>query len=103
MNEIFEDPYENIGEADGYLFTRDYPNGLRAGVCAMTFGKGRICVGRCDDWEFGFDRAYCYDHVGSAIAALCAWDGEGEPLGWFRNPDTGRRRPEGDLREYVYP
>lgn len=32
------------------------------------------------------------------------WDGEGEPTGWFRNPETGRRRPDNnpDL-EYINP
>jgi hypothetical protein len=32
-----------------------------------------------------------------------AWDGVGEPAGWFREPATGRRRPDGDpAREYVH-
>lgn len=30
------------------------------------------------------------------------WDGIGEPEGWFRNPKTGRRRPDGDKeQEYI--
>ncbi len=104
MNKVEVDEDGFAYGVGGYIMLRDFPNGLRAGVCAMTFGKGRICVGQIDDWEFGFDRAYCYDNCGEAIGALCRWDGYGEPDGWFRNPDTGRRRPDGDpAREYIRP
>lgn len=38
----------------------------------------------------------------AAVAALIAWNGEGEPSGWMRHPETGRRRPGGDpAGEYV--
>ena len=38
----------------------------------------------------------------STSTALAAWNGSGEPDGWFRNPTDGRRRPDGDpAREYV--
>jgi hypothetical protein len=37
------------------------------------------------------------------VTALIEWDGEGEPSGWFRNPQTGRRRPDGDPeKEYIH-
>jgi hypothetical protein len=40
----------------------------------------------------------------AAVAALIAWDGKGEPEGWFRHPMSGRRRPDGDAsREYTHP
>ncbi len=34
----------------------------------------------------------------AAVAALVTWDPdtEPEPPGWFRNPDSGRRREGGD-------
>jgi len=33
-----------------------------------------------------------------------AWDGQGEPEGWFRNPSTARRRVDGDpKKEYIAP
>ena len=41
--------------------------------------------------RYGFDDRWCYHHYGSAKAAIDAWDGEGEPKGWFRQPGTGRR------------
>jgi hypothetical protein len=38
------------------------------------------------------------------VRALREWDGNGEPDGWMRHPDSGRRRPDGDAaREYVEP
>ncbi|MFG7180689.1 hypothetical protein ACGYQ5_14270 [Burkholderia pseudomallei] len=47
---------------------------------------------------------WCYHTYADAKAALTAWDGEGEPSGWHRHPDSGRRRPNGDpAREYVNP
>lgn len=35
---------------------------------------------------------WCYATSGEAKAALDAWDGRGEPDGWLRHPDSGRRR-----------
>lgn len=48
-----------------------------------------------DVWNLG-DR-WCYKTYAAAKAAFDAWDGTGEPLGWHRHPDTGRRyhNPEG--------
>lgn len=81
--------------------SKDFPNGNRAVVYEMTFGKGRICVGPADD-PSGFDDVWCYESVPAAIDALEVWDGEGEPAGWMRHPRSGRRRPEGDpAQEYV--
>ena len=41
--------------------------------------------------------------MAAAVAALESWDGTGEPDGWIREPNSGRRRPGGDAsQEYVY-
>jgi hypothetical protein len=38
----------------------------------------------------------------AAVLAAHEWDGTGEPVGWMRHPQTGRRRPDGDpAREYI--
>jgi len=43
-----------------------------------------------------------YQSRDAALVALAAWDGEGEPEGWYRHPATGRRRPGGDpAQEFV--
>lgn len=37
-----------------------------------------------------------------AVRVLEEWDGTGEPQGWYRNVETGRRRPGGDpAQEYI--
>jgi hypothetical protein len=43
----------------------------------------------------------CEQHDAGWRAAL-GWDGEGEPEGWYRHPQSGRRRPDGDpTKEFV--
>jgi len=38
------------------------------------------------------------------VTALIEYDGTSEPQGWFRHPNSGRRRPGGDpSQEYVNP
>lgn len=34
---------------------------------------------------------WCYESPLAAAAALAVWDGQGEPVGWFRHAATGRR------------
>lgn len=72
---------------------KDLPDGSIAEVWPMTYGKGRITVG---DGVINVTRAWCYDSVLAAVAALHVWDGDPgtEPEGWFRNPYTGELRPE---------
>lgn len=39
----------------------------------------------------------------AAVVALNNWDGEGEPEGWIRHVETGRRRPNGNKEEeYIW-
>ena len=88
---------------EGYVIIRDYPNGIRAGVVPLITGTGRIVIGSLRNWSTGYDEAFCYDTVGEAVIALLQWNGVGEPDGWFRNPGTGRRRPDGDkAKEYIW-
>lgn len=83
--------------------TRELPDGRVLSVLPMTFGKGRLCV-QAHVFSLCYEDVWCYPSVPAAIAAMEAWDGEGEPTGWHRHPATGRRRPEGDpAKEYVHP
>jgi hypothetical protein len=67
----------------------------------FTFG---IIVGDIGD-NYGYRDRYCFERLEVALAALAEWSArsfEGEPLGWHRHPDSGRRRPDGDpSREYI--
>lgn len=70
---------------------------------AFTYG---IITGRMgDDW--GYADRWCFADIGKALTALFDWAGrdfEGEPQGWHRHPDSGRRRPDGDAdQEYINP
>lgn len=86
--------------------TRFLPNGDRLDVLPMIF-TAKLTFTFADNPypEFGFDGCWCYPTVGDALAAQAAWDGEGDPpVGWIREPRSGRRRPDGDPdREYVNP
>jgi hypothetical protein len=84
----------------GAMAERILPDGTSLGVWRMMF-TFRLTVAR-DGCEWGYDTSYCYHTDEAAISAMNEWDGTGDPEGWHRNPETGRRRPDGDpSREYV--
>lgn len=81
--------------SEGSLYWRDLGDGWAVSVWPMTFGKARLCYGSSDMPTF--ERGFCYEWPGLAIAAALAWSGEGDPLvGWHRDINTGRRREGGD-------
>lgn len=41
-----------------YITTRDFENGLRAGVVELIMGTGRICVGPIKSWNSSYSRGY---------------------------------------------
>ena len=63
-----------------------------------------IIVGKWDD-KNTYDDRWCYSDQRSALSGLLDWalvDFAGEPSGWHRHPNTGRRRPDGDpTQEYI--
>lgn len=83
-----------------YLYARDLGDGRGVWVMPTMFGNGRLVFGPIEgQWLEG---AYCYDSAAQAVAAASAWDGLGDPEGWKRHVETGRRRPGGDpSKEYV--
>lgn len=84
----------------GYLSLRILPDGRWAAVMRLLF-TGAVIVGRVGDFINVEDR-WCYQNAQSAQAALDAWDGTGEPVGWHRNPKTGRRVSEhGEMEAYL--
>ena len=86
-----------------YLWTNDLPDGRTVFLLDMAFGNLRIAIGLKN--EFYFDDGWCYQAPQTDLAwkAALGWDGEGEPEGWYRHPDSGRRRPGGDpAKEHVY-
>lgn len=93
-------------ETDGVLFRLTMPDGREANVLPLFFGKFQASVGEPgDEW---YERTWHYDSLPAAVAALTEWAENyaemNEPTGWFREPSTGRRRPDGDPgREHVRP
>lgn len=84
----------------GYRDLRPLPGGRWVGTFNFIFTHA-ILVGRIGDY-LGYADRWCYSDYGAALLALEDWDGTGEPKGWHRHPDSGRRRPKGDVaKEYV--
>lgn len=94
-----------IAVANGadYLHIRPLGDGRAVFLLPMLMGNTRIAIG--DVGRPYFDDGWCYQFEQNYAAwrAALGWDGEGEPEGWYRHPDTGRRRPDGDAsKEHVY-
>lgn len=87
-----------IAEMNGYRDIREL--GDHGIVAIMPLAFTHAIITECNEWGYG-DR-WCYKTYQDAKNALESWDGTGEPTGWHRHPDTGRRYDEnGNL--YVMP
>lgn len=86
-----------------YLWVRVLPDGRGVYLMAMAFGNLRLAIG--EHGSMYLDDGWCFQaaQTDAAWRAAIGWDGEGEPEGWYRHPESGRRRPGGDAsKEYVY-
>ncbi len=82
-----------------YSAVKILPDGRYAGIYSFMFTDA-IIVGKLDVLGY-YDDRWCYEK-GAANHFLEVWGGVGEPNGWHRHPDTGRRRPGGDpFKEYI--
>ena len=71
------------------------------GHSAESFGLSIVA----DVHEGGYEDRWCYDEFAEAAGALEDWRAQGfagEPEGWHRHPQTGRRRAE-DGSVYLNP
>lgn len=81
---------------------KEIGDGIYAAIKPLLFHWTMI-VGEIGD-QRTFATRYCYADLGKALSALILWDGNGDPVGWHRHPDTGRRRPDGNpAEEYIEP
>lgn len=86
-----------------YLWANVLPDGRAIFLMPMFGSNLRLGIG-----ELGapvMDDVWCYQAPQTDLAwrAALGWDGQGEPEGWYRHPQTGRRRPGGDpAQEVVY-
>lgn len=74
---------------NGLLVPRPLGDGRWAAVLPKVFTHA-IVTGQMGDLR-SIDDNWCYKTRALAEAALDAWDGTGEPEGWFRHPASGRR------------
>lgn len=90
-----------ICEANHYTDYTVFPNGRDACITRMGFNYAILA----DLAEWGYGDRWCFEGRWLAEQAMAEWigrDGEGEPEGWHRHVDTGRRRPNGDAsKEYI--
>jgi hypothetical protein len=95
----------NMGRQEyGYIAPAPMGNGRYCCIVPFAFTFG-IISGRMFD-DLGLCRPFgALPILGKALTALFDWAGkdfEGEPQGWHRHPDSGRRRPDGDPnQEYI--
>jgi hypothetical protein len=90
-----------IFAGEDYLHVRPLGDGRAVYLLPMFGGNLRLAIGAHGaSW---FDDGWCYQAEQNDLAwkAALGWDGEGEPEGWYRHPDTGRRRPGGDASKEV--
>jgi hypothetical protein len=91
--------------SDDQLLALGYAQPVKrfAGCIAAIMPMGAIDVLAVGIHPWGHHDAYYYRR-GQGAAALNAWDGSGEPAGWDRHPQSGRRRRNGDAsQEYFQP
>lgn len=84
-----------LGGAE-HLSIRELSDGRAVWLDDLLFGGLRLGIGTVS--EQSYDDVWCYQahQADAAWRAALGWDGEGEPEGWYRHPQSGRRRPGGD-------
>lgn len=81
---------------DYYQHLRVLPDGRAVWIQRKMFTHA-ITTGRADN-VMSIDTHWCYETKAQALEALERWEpmAQKEPEGWFRHPESGRRRPNGD-------
>lgn len=91
---------ELLALGDGlYSDIKHLPTGERAWVGRFIF----TCAILVGESYRGYRDRWCYHTKADAQRALDEWDGTGEPQGWHRHPDTGRRLNEQTGEIYICP
>jgi hypothetical protein len=95
--------HANDPERHWWLYRRVLDDGRVLYLQQMLGNNLRISLSR-DEHDVGSHSNYCFHDVKEAWRSALGWDGEGDPEGWVRHIETGRRRPDGDAeREYINP
>lgn len=84
---------------DYVLFYKEFSDGRIVEVIRMVY-NWRIYVRDRDNY-FSYDDCWCYQSLTAAQRAFDAWDGQGEPQGWNKHPESGRWRHDGTLESEI--
>lgn len=79
-----------------HLIVRELGDGRAVYLRDLLFGAHMIGIGLVGDNAYLDQWDYTAELTAAAWRAALAWDGAGEPEGWYRHARTGRRRPGGD-------
>ena len=89
------------GWGDKVVLVRALGDGRHVAVVPMLF-TWAVVASR--NLELIPEDRWCFNSLETAVAAATVWTGEGEPAGWHRHVQSGRRRPDGDAsQEYISP
>lgn len=82
-----------------YWHVRVLEDGQRLTLFPASIGNARLTISAD---EMTWDAGWCYHDHDAAWRAVLGWNGQGDPEGWYRCLNTGRRRPDGTPEsEYV--
>jgi hypothetical protein len=82
------------------LLRRVLPDGRVVELWRMLFND-RITIALAEHDGTFFEDAWCYVDRALARAVAETWDGEGDPPGWNKHPNTGRWRPDGTMESEI--
>lgn len=90
---------QQILSGNNYTHAKELPDGRVAAIMHLLYTRAIVTL-HPDTWRTCYEDRWCYSDLAKAAQALAEWDGTGEPQGWHKHPDTGRRREDGKP-EYV--
>jgi hypothetical protein len=79
-----------------WLHRRELPDGRVLYLEPHGGGFARLALATPIGERLGvLDDEWHFRDLKSAWHAVLGWNGRGDPVGWYRHPGTGRRRPDG--------
>lgn len=84
------------------LYSRQLPHGILLSL--VPYGTGpRLCLSGPGPIErLLYYSEYSFTDTRAAWRAALGWNGEGDPEGWYRHHQTGRRRPDGTRESEIF-
>lgn len=94
---------ELAAELRGAVAWKELADGSVIDVVKLLHGYANIAITKPEDMLFSvYSDVWQYQSLTAALAAHKAWDGVGEPTGWYRHYASARRRPDGDpAKEFI--